>query len=136
MPQSPEVLAMVLCDLVITDVETNKKSLIGLFDRVETMALPCVLHELHVYLGLTDGHGVVPVAVACVTVDAAEELFRGETVVEFEDPLQVVELQFVFPNAQFPRAGEYRFQLLADGRLLRERKFFVSYARVEGEDPC
>jgi hypothetical protein len=136
-PQPPEVLAMVLCDLIITDVETNKKSLIGLFDRVETTALPCVVHELHAYLCLTDGHGVLPVAIACVTVDGAEELFRGRTVVEFDDPLQVVELQFVFPNAQFPRAGEYRFQFLADGHLLRERKFFVSYRRVEeGEDPC
>src|SRR4051812_28041201 len=60
-PQPPEVLAMILCDLVITDVETNKKSLIGLFDQVETATLPCVVHELHVYLSLTDGHGVLPV---------------------------------------------------------------------------
>ena len=116
---------MVLCDLVITDVETNKKTLIGLFDRVETMALPCVVHELHAYLCLTDGHGDLDVAIACVS--GTDELFRGQTAVEFDDPLQVVELHFVFPNAHFPHPGEYRFQFLADGQLLRERKFFVSY---------
>ena len=132
MPQPPEVLAMILCDQVITDVATNKKSLIGLFDHVETTALPCVVHELHVYLSLTDGHGTLPVAIACVTVDEGEELFRGETEVAFADPLQVVELHFVFPNARFPRAGEYRFQLFADGLILRERKFFVSYLWDEG----
>ncbi|MBX6311813.1 MAG: hypothetical protein IRY99_02665 [Isosphaeraceae bacterium] len=126
--QPPEVLAMVLCDLVITDAETNKKSLIGLFDRVETAAMPCVLHELNIYLCLTDGHGVLPVAVACIAEPDGEELFRGETTIAFQDPLQVVELHFVFPSARFPRAGEYRFQFLAGDTLLRERKFFVSYA--------
>ena len=125
MPQPPEVLAMILCDLVITDVETNKKSLIGLFDRVETVALPCVVHELHVYLSLTDGHGTLPVAIACVTVDGGEELFRGEAEVAFAGPLQVVEMQFVFPNARFPAPGSIAssFRL---GQLLRERKFFVT----------
>ncbi len=126
MAQPPEVLAMVLCDLVITDVESNKKSLIGLFDRVETASLPCVIHELHLYLSLTDGHGRLPVSISCVTAGGDEELFRGQTEVEFTDPLQVVELQFIFPNAHFPHAGEYRFQFLSQGQLLRERKFFVS----------
>jgi hypothetical protein len=123
---------MVLCDLVITDVESNKKSLIGLFDHVESAAMPCVVHELNVYLCLTDGHGRLPVTIVCVFGDEGEELFRGQAEVCFEDPLQVVELHFVFPNAQFPRAGEYRFQFFADGSLLRERKFFVSY--VPGPD--
>jgi hypothetical protein len=126
-PQAPEVLAMILCDQVITDVETNKKSLIGLFDQVETLSLPCVVHELHIYLSLTDGHGTLPVELACVTLDEEEPLFRGETELEFTDPLQMVELHFVFPNARFPHAGEYRFQLSTRGRILRERKFVVTY---------
>jgi uncharacterized protein DUF6941 len=130
--QPPEVLAMILCDQVITDVETNKKSLIGLFDQVEALALPCVVHELHVYLSLTDGRGTLPTAIACVTVDEGEELFRGEAEVEFADPLQVVELHFVFPNARFPTAGEYRFQLSIEGHILHERRFFVSHLQDGG----
>jgi hypothetical protein len=126
-PQPPEVLAMILCDQIITDVDTNKKSLIGLFDQVETATLPCLVHELHVYLSLTDGHGSLPLLLTCVAEDDGEELFRGTAAVEFQSPLRVVELQFVFPNARFPRAGEYRFQLAAAGQILRERKFLVSY---------
>lgn len=127
MPHPPEVLAMILCDQVITDVQTNKKSLIGLFDQIETASLPCVIHELHIYLSLTDGHGRLPMAVTCVADDGGDELFRGDSEVEFSDPLQVVELQFIFPNARFPRAGEYRVQLSALGQVLRERKFLVGY---------
>ena len=132
MSQPPEVLAMILCDLIITDAETHKKSLIGLFDHVETTVLPCEVHELHLYLSLTDGHGALPVTIACVPADGGEELFRDQAEVLFSSPLEVVEMQFVFPRARFPRLGEYRFQLLADGQLLRERKFFV--ARPPGGD--
>jgi len=66
-------------------------------------------------------------AVTCVADDDGDELFRGDAEVEFSDPLQVVELQFIFPNARFPRAGEYHVQLLALGQVLRERKFLVGY---------
>jgi hypothetical protein len=125
------VLAKILCDLVITDAETNKKSLIGLFDRIETTVLPCVVHELHAYLSLTDGHGRLPLVLTCVTADSPDILFCGQVVVEFLDPLQVVELHFVFPNARFPQAGEYRFQLFAAGTLLRERKFLVDLAGAD-----
>jgi len=125
---------MILCDLIITDAESNKKSLIGLFDRVESSAMPCVVNELHVYLSLTDGHGSLPVSIACIAVDEGDELFRGQAEVEFSDPLQVVELHFVFPNAHFPRPGEYRFQFFTNSQLLRERKFFVTYPCPEEKD--
>jgi hypothetical protein len=123
---------MILCDQVITDVETNKKSLIGIFDQVVTASLPCMLHELHVYLSLTDGHGAFHAAIVCVTEDEGEEIFRGETEVEFVSPLQTVELHFVFPHARFPRPGEYRFQFSAAGQVILERRFFVTYLHEAG----
>jgi hypothetical protein len=110
--------------------------LIGLFDRIETTIFPCIVRALHVYLSLTDGHGRLPIVLSCVPSESADVLFRGEVVVEFQDPLQVVELQFVFPNARFPRAGEYRFQLFAGDSLLRERKFLVGQVVVPGNDCC
>jgi hypothetical protein len=132
--QSPEVLAMIICDLVITDAETNKKSLIGLFDRIETTVLPCPVRELHVYLSLTDGHGTLPISLTCVASESPDVLFRGQVLVSFRDPLQVIELDFVFPNVCFPARGEYRFQLCAGRELLRERKFHVS--DVDADEGC
>ena len=90
--------------------------------------LPCVLPRLHIYLSLTDSLGFVSVGVACVTADSTDELFRGRTEVFFFDPLQVVELQYVFPNALFLRLEKYRFRFTLDEQLLRERKFFVAEA--------
>ena len=49
---------------------------------------------------MTDGHGRLPIVLTCVTSEGSEALFCGEVVVEFPNPLQVVELHFVFPNAE------------------------------------
>ena len=117
MPQPPAVLAMILCDQIITDVDSNKKTLIGLFDQVETASLPCMLHELHVYLSLTDGHGTLSTAIACVTVDEGEELFRGEAEVEFADPLQVVATQ---GNLAPEEAKAYVARMAKTGRYQRD----------------
>ena len=54
---APEVLAMIICDTVIEDVESGKKSLIGLFDHVNTSRLPSIVNELNVFVSLTDGRG-------------------------------------------------------------------------------
>ena len=39
-PISPYVVAMLMCDQVITDAESGKKTLVGVFHDVVTPALP------------------------------------------------------------------------------------------------
>ena len=53
-PCLPQVLAMVICDTVIDDRISGKKSLIGLFDAIATTHLPCTVNELYVFLALTE----------------------------------------------------------------------------------
>jgi len=33
----PVLMAMLLCDMVITDPDTGKKTLVGIFDRLSTL---------------------------------------------------------------------------------------------------
>ncbi len=128
---TPEILAMIICDTVIEDVESGKKSLIGLFDHVHTSHLPSIVNELNVFLSLTDGHGVRSAELRCVDAATGEELFRTEGEVEFPDPLSVVDLHFRFQGCEFPDEGEYRFQFFCEGELQRERKFHVSLEPAE-----
>jgi len=130
---TPEVLAMIICDTVIEDVESGKKSLIGLFDHVHTSHLPSIVNELNVFLSLTDGHGLRAAELRCVNTATEEELFRTEGEVEFPDPLSVVDLHFRFQGCEFPEEGEYRFQFFCEGDLLRERKFHVSLEEATEE---
>jgi len=125
-PCTPHVLAMVICDMVIDDRISGKKSLVGLFDAIATTVLPCTVNELHVFLALTDGYGTMKTRLRCVKAASDEELFTTEQEVSFPDPLTVVEMNLGFCGCEFPDAGEYRFQLYAGGTLLCERKFHVS----------
>jgi hypothetical protein len=122
----PQVLAMVICDMVIDDRISGKKSLIGLFDAIASTSIPCTVNELHVFLALTDGYGNLNTRLRCVKASNDEELFNTEQEVSFPDPLAVVEMNLGFCGCEFPEAGEYRFQLWADQSLLCERKFHVS----------
>ncbi|MER3415936.1 MAG: hypothetical protein C4297_06960 [Gemmataceae bacterium] len=122
----PKVLAMIICDLVIDDRISGKKSLIGLFDTVATNSLPCVVNELHLFLLLTNGLGTVPMRVRCVRAATEHELFGTLQEVHFPDPNAVVEINFGFCECEFPEPGEYRFQLIAAGQVLYERRFLVS----------
>jgi len=53
----PKANAMLICDSVITDKGTNKKSLIGVFEHINAFKFPCVHHSLAVYIKLTDARG-------------------------------------------------------------------------------
>jgi hypothetical protein len=135
MPRAtPEVLAMIICDTVIEDVESGKKSLIGIFDHVHTSHLPGLVNELNVFVSLTDGHGSPDAELRCVNAVTGEELFRTEGEVEFPDPLSVVDLHFRFQGCEFPDEGEYRFQFFCAGELLRERKFHISLGSEDEEE--
>lgn len=130
----PEVLAMIICDTVIEDAESGKKSLIGIFDQIHTANLPGIINELNIYLSLTDGRGIMPVELRCISASEEHELFRTEGEIEFPDPLSVVDLHFRFQNCEFPEEGWYCFQFFCDGQLLRERKFAVELMTPMQED--
>jgi hypothetical protein len=123
---------MIICDMVIDDRISGKKSLVGLFDAIATTALPCTVNELHVFLALTEGYGSRKARLRCIKASTDDELFSMEQDVRFPDPLTVVEINCDFRGCEFPEAGEYRFQLYVDDTLLCERKFHVS--QVEDYD--
>lgn len=125
-PCTPHVLAMIICDMVIDDRISGKKSLVGLFDAIATTALPCTVNEMHIYLALTDGYGVQKIRLRCARAHNDDELFNTEQEVGFPDPLSVVELNLGFCGCEFPEAGEYRFQLYGGQALLCERKFHIT----------
>lgn len=132
-PCLPHVLAMIICDMVLDDRISGKKSLIGLFDAIAASSLPCLVNELFVFVALTEGHGDQMIHLRCVKASSNEELFDTETEVNFPDPLSVVEVNFGLCGCEFPEVGEYRFQLFANDSLLCERKFHVTEVEHEAE---
>ena len=65
MNEIPMGLALLVCDNIIQDKQTNKRSLIGLFDRLYTKNLPCVHPSLSIFVSLTSGKGNYACEVVC-----------------------------------------------------------------------
>jgi hypothetical protein len=128
--QTPAIVAFVVCDLVILDRDTNKRSLIGMFDRIRAMNVPCVHSEMHVFVAVSDGRGRVPATLSLKKADDERVLFEARGAIEFNDPLAVVELHFPLHNTQFPDFGLYIFEFAAHGVPIGTRKF-----RVERAEP-
>ena len=119
---------MVLADAIHRDLATNKNYIHGTFHALVAPSFPWAYPAMVIYVALTDGHGNTRLSLRLVDVDESRPpIFEAETVVNFPDPLTVLEVVFPLSNATFPEPGEYRVQLFgADAPLLERRLTVVS----------
>jgi len=121
----PIGIALVICDQVITEAGTNKKSLIGVFNNVSARQFPCRHPKLCIFVSLTGGHGQTETEVRCVKEDTQQPLFGAQGQVAFENPNHVVEAVFEFNNVTFPSPGLHCVEVVSDGQLVLQRRFVV-----------
>jgi hypothetical protein len=65
----PSVLAMLVCDQIITEQGTNKKSLIGIFQRVQSPIFPVVIPRFGIYVKMVDVEGTIEFKLRIVKLD-------------------------------------------------------------------
>lgn len=130
-PPPFKVLAFIICDTVIDDKITNKKSLVGLFNGIIAKTFPCAHPILHVFVSLTEGHGAYQCSLSCVKDDESKKILSLSGSLEFNNPLHVVEVNFEIRGIVFPEAGIYRFDLLCDDIPIISRKFQVAERGVQ-----
>src|SRR5260370_41238879 len=94
----PSVLSILICDYVILEAGTNKKTLVGVFDSVNTTQLP-VFQRLGFYARLTDMWGKYRFKIRIVVLDEEEQLIGGLETNEIEatDRLAIMELALNLP---------------------------------------
>lgn len=126
----PTSLALIICDTVIDDRETNKKTLVGIFNNISAQKVPCRHPELHVFVSLTDGHGVYRTKLECRHRESGARAFEVQTDIKCEDPNQVVEINFALQGVVFQQYGIHNFDLYCDDQLIISRRFAVSPKKV------
>ncbi|MCK5804678.1 MAG: hypothetical protein KAI66_17705 [Lentisphaeria bacterium] len=131
--ESPMGLALVVCDTIIEDKTTGKKTLVGLFDRVQTLKLPCAHPAMSILVTLTGGRGDYPAEVICRHTETDEVTFSAKGKVTLRDPRQVVDLVFRLNGVRFKHAGMHWVQFLADDMPIMMRPLFISL-REKGKD--
>jgi len=125
----PIPLAMVICDTVIQDKKTGKKTLVGLFNNVGAKKVPVIHPSLNVYIILTEGTGNYDGKLKCVVDDDIVLEMGGPLV--FKHPHQIAEWNFNLRNLPLPKFGDYRFEFYCNEELVLSRKFKVSEMKKE-----
>ncbi len=125
-PPSPVVNAFLVCDAVIHEAETNKKSCIGIFHRIHVRAFPARHGPLAIYASLTDAQGEYSFRLTLARLRDGREIGGGTTpTIRIPDPLQTAELAFRLQDLVFPEPGKYEFVLHANGQPVARKEIAV-----------
>ncbi|MBU0639111.1 MAG: hypothetical protein KKB50_09625 [Planctomycetes bacterium] len=119
----PTLVSLLICDQVIDDKLTNKKSAIGLFNTVLVPKVPTVMQQVAVMASLTEITGRVPAELRLVRDADNSVLFSTRGHVDAPNPLATVDLVFTMQGVRLPAPGQFAFELLCGGALLGRRRF-------------
>ncbi len=120
---NPTVLSINICDAIIRDELTKKVSLVGLFNVIRANSFPCTHPLMHVYVALTNGHGKYKTEVRFANLETSEPIVGMVGELNFQNPLQVVEMNLCWQQVSFDNPGEYEVEVLCDGTRTGARKF-------------
>jgi len=125
---TPKANAVLICDYVITEQGTNKKSLIGIFENINVKRFPCVHHSLSVYIKMTEGQGNYRFRLELVDLQDNQTVGGGElpNEINMPSPLRAHELVFNLKGLKFAHAGEYEFRIFSNDKIFGQKSFVVT----------
>lgn len=127
----PSLKAMLICDNIITEQGTGKKTLIGIFEKIHSFKFPCIHHNLSVYANFTDALGQYNFRLELYDVGKEQVLAKAEIKdASIPDKLGTSELAFNLKGLVFSHPGKYEFRIFANDRLFGMKSFFVEQARI------
>jgi hypothetical protein len=133
---TPIGLAIVICDLIIEDKLTSKKSLIGIFNQIGTQNFPCRHPQICVFVSLTDGRGECAARLRIIHDENDHIVAEVNGNLQFPDVNAVVELNFTLVGLVFPEPGTYSIEFYCDDALVLERRFKVTQVKpAQGPPP-
>jgi hypothetical protein len=133
---SPIGLAIVICDQIIEDKLTGKKSLIGIFNQIGAQSFPCRHPQVCVFVSLTDGRGQCVARLRIIHDESNHVVAEVNGQIQFPDVHTVVELNFNLVGLTFPEPGVYSIEFYCDDSLVLERRFRVIHVKPPQSPPA
>ena len=130
---TPKANAMLLCDSVITEVGTNKKTLIGVFENINVIKFPTIHHFLAVYIKLTAAKGTYRFKLELVNLQSNTIIGKGEIPqdIAINNPLGAHELVFNLGDLRFDTPGGYEFRIFANDKIFEQKTFLVRRIEIK-----
>jgi uncharacterized protein DUF6941 len=125
--EKPMAVAMMICDQIISEERTHKKTLVGCFNNINAMAFPALHPTFYVFVAITNGQGNYRSKLRCVYENGQQAtLFEFEGSLNLLQPMQTAEVAFKLVNLTFPKPGTYAIEFWCDDELLLQRRISVS----------
>ena len=112
----PSVSAILICDRVIEEAGTGKKTLVGIFERAHAPQVPALV-PFAIYARLTDAEGDYRFRINISFLRSDREEVIGQLSAEIRNVqarLGVLEVGLNLPPWPFPSFGRYEVQLYAN----------------------
>src|SRR5882724_673974 len=132
----PSGVAIVVCDLIIEDKLTSKKSLIGIFNQIATQDFPYRHPQISVFVSLTEGRGQCAARLRIIHDESDHVVAEVKGNIEFPDVHAVFELSFNLVGLVFPQPGTYSIEFYCDDALVLERRFNVTHIKPAQDPPA
>jgi len=132
----PKVNSFLLCDTIIQEHRTGKKSLIGIFHNIVAGRFPFAHPSLFIYANLSDASGKYDFTIRLIEVNSQKVIGSGRIPeITIIDRLKPVEIAMNIRNLVFPSPGKYEFQLVANNELVETRDLWVMEAKPPAAPP-
>lgn len=122
----PILKAMLICDQTIVEEGTRKRSLIGLFDRIQGAQFPTIHPAMSVYVQFREIEGKFDFTLELYEI-AAEKVLNSAMIQAFtvKDRSRECELVFNLLSVKFEHPGEYEFRIYVDDLVFGQKSFQV-----------
>ncbi len=114
----PTLLAFIVCDTVIHDAGTQKKTLVGIFDRVQSPTAPFAINSVGLYAKMVEGSGPYTIRVRMVNLKDESPVMEISTNANWNAPEMPLELGMNLLGIPLKEFGTYEFQLFANDIFL------------------
>jgi hypothetical protein len=113
----PSLLAILVCDYVIQEVNTHKPTIVGVFDQLLSISSPISLSNLGLYAKLADGHGDYEFRLRVVSLKDEKSLVDLIHKAHWATG-DVYNLLVNIKGLRFPSFGSYEFQIFVQNVYL------------------
>jgi len=130
----PSVQAFLVCDTIIVDQLTGKKSLIGTFTHLWAPNFPCQHPQMGVYFCFTDAEGTYEFELRLIFLDEDKVIGKASlSPITIQNRLEIHDLGVNLPSLVFPGPGRYEFRLYGNGHFITHKDFNVIEQKRSGE---
>jgi hypothetical protein len=124
-PERLTCVSIIVCDDVYRDEASKKLVIIGTFNRIQAISLPCLHPRMTVLFTLTNGKGDYDLALWIEHEKTGRRVAELRAPLRVDDPLAISDVNVELRNVVFTEPGKYWVAIEADGGVVQQRPFWV-----------